>query len=41
MNPEIKIKWVKKAKMWCKTTITQGPKGKEFKQEWSNEKPNA
>ena len=40
MKNQTLIKWVKKAQMWCKTTITYNSKGeKEQKQEWSSEKP--
>lgn len=40
--PRILIKYVKKARMWCKTTFFADEKtGKQKqKQEWSSEKPN-
>lgn len=39
MKDEVKIKWVKKAKRWCRTTITYENNKKKFKQEWLTEKP--
>jgi len=36
-----KIKYVKKARMWCKTFFTFGDKGTPIQhQEWSVDKPN-
>lgn len=41
ITPTIKIKYVKKARMWCKSTFTIGNKGKKVQtQEWSSEKPD-
>ena len=38
---ESKIKYVKKARMWCKTSFTYSERRKKMqqKQEWFNEKP--
>lgn len=37
---EVKIKWVKRANMWCKTTVTYDEKEiKHFAREWFAEKP--
>ena len=39
MKNKITIKYVKRAKHWCKTTKLES-KGKQmFKQEWSKDKP--
>lgn len=41
MKP-ITVKYVKRARMWCKTTKLEGDakKHKRFKQEWYDNKPN-
>lgn len=39
MKMIIKIKYVKKARMWCKTTFTASAQKKEQKQEWSHDEP--
>ena len=41
MKDQVLIKWVKKAQMWVKTTVTIEPKTRKqhYEQEWSEEKP--
>ena len=35
-----RVKWVKKARQWCTTTISYDEKGKKIlKQTWSDNKP--
>lgn len=42
MKEKARIKYVKKANQWCKTTFTVGTKGNKIqKQEWFNTKEEA